>query len=70
MLRYPILMAIWTLPTMLLPTTPTRRPCLTAASTTCWIREIREAKVATITRPGAWPMTRSMVMLTTCSEGV
>ena len=38
---------------MLRPVTKTRRPLRAAASITCWTREISEAKVATITRPGA-----------------
>src|ERR671923_52732 len=39
--------------TMLRPITPTRRSCRTAASITCWMREISEAKVVTMMRPRA-----------------
>src|ERR1041384_4889127 len=42
-----------TLSIMLRPVTKTRRPLAAAASTTCCTREIRLAKVATMTRPSA-----------------
>ena len=55
---------------MLRPTTATFLPCFSAASITCWMREIRDAKVAIITRPGAWPMARSSASPTICSDSV
>ena len=39
-------------PIMLRPVMNTRRSLRWAASMTCWTREMREAKVATMTRPG------------------
>ena len=41
-----------------------------AASTTCWIREINDEKVAIITLPGASAIIRSSDSPTTLSDGV
>ena len=55
---------------MLRPTTATLRSYFTAESTTCCTREMSDAKVATITRPGASPISRSSARATTCSDSV
>ena len=65
-----MLAAIFTLLIMLLPTTATLRSYLTAASITCCMREISEAKVATMTRPSASWITLSRASPTTCSDWV
>ena len=68
--RYPISVATATLSSMLRPTIPTLRWARSAASTTCCTLEIREANVATITRPGASAMARSKASPTTRSDWV
>ena len=70
MLRYPSLRAILTLSSMLGPASAILRPCLAAASATCWMREIREANVAMMTRPFASLKTLSNAGPITISEGV
>ena len=62
--------AIFTLSTMLGPASAILRPCRAAASATCWMREISDAKVAMITRPCASLKTLSNAGPITISEGV
>ena len=59
--RKPRLIAMRTLFTMLRPITPTRRPLSRATLITCWMREMLDAKVARMTRPGAAAMMSSSV---------
>ena len=55
---------------MLVPAKAILRPCLAAASATCCMREISEAKVAMMTRPCASLNTLSKAGPMTISEGV
>ena len=68
--RYPSFWAMAAFSTMLRPAMATWRPWRTAQLTTCWMREISEAKVATMMRPLASRNTSSKAASTTRSEGV
>ena len=55
---------------MLRPRATIFRPWAHAASTTCWTRPMLLAKVATITRPAASPISCWSESPTVCSERV
>ena len=55
---------------MLRPIATILRPWAHAASITCWTRPMFDAKVATITRPGASPTSRCRLSPTVVSDSV
>ena len=63
-------MAIWKFCSIERPMTAALRPMSAAASSTCWMRAMFEAKVATITRPSSGSMISRNASPTIRSDGV